>query len=168
MSLLGDAYAWFDRNVAGGFLPGGETQLGLPGAGLVERVAGQFAPGEQLPSGFQRPAQVAAVAPGGIFGGGAAVQAASGMTVVAPRAAAAPRGRTITATATVLPDGTIIPRRMVPGRSLITTEDVRTIKRMKKVSRLLGRAFPKAAKRKRRLSAPRTRTIVVQADGKKK
>ncbi len=165
MGLLADAYAWIDRNVAGGFLPGGETQLGVPGAGLVERVAGQFAPGTQLPSGFQAPAPTngAAVPAAGIFGGGAAALAASGMPSIAPRAPAGPRGRTITATATVYPDGTIIPRRMVPGRSLVTSEDIKTVKRVKKVSRALARAFTKPAKkRRRRYSAPRQVTVTAK------
>lgn len=181
MGLLADAYAWVDKNVAGGFLPGGaEIGSGLPGvalgqsigAGAVSLLTG--APQAAAPAGttiVQTAAgPVAVAAPGGIFGGGgAAMQAAAGMPVVAPRGVTAPRGRTITATASVYPDGTIIPRRMVPGRSLVTTEDLRTIKRVKKVSRALARAFPKPAKRKqRRLSAPRTKTVYVQASAKAK
>ena len=159
MGLLDDAFEWVDRNVFGGILPGGFTGgVGLPGAGLVERVAGQFAPGPQLPSGFVPTPQAAVpIVPqvgGGLFAGPAAAQAAAGMPVVAAMPAAAPRGKLITATARVV-NGQIIPIRMVPGRSLVTTEDLRTVKRVRKTMRLLNRAFPKPPKKRRRLSAPR-------------
>jgi len=157
VGLLDDAYDWFDRNVTGGFLPGGETQLGVPLAGLVERVAGQFAPGTQLPSGFQPAAQPPAVVgqAGGIFGGGAALTAANGMPVSFPRGPSAPRGKTVTATATVFADGSVLPGRMVPGRVIVTTEDLRTVRRVKKAKRLLDRAFPKPRKKRRSYRAPR-------------
>lgn len=160
MGLLSDAYTWIDRNLAGGILPGGFTGgIGLPLAGAVERVAGQFAPGPQLPqTPTGLPLVPTAVAAPGLFAGGAAFQAAAGMPVVAPRAAAAPRGKIITATARIV-NGQIIPVKMVPGRALVTTEDLRTVKRVRKTLRLLDRAFPKPRKKRRTYAArPRSHT----------
>lgn len=164
MGLLEDAYKWIDRNIAGGLLPGGETSIGLPLAGAVERVAGQFAPGPQLPSGYRPPAAPAApVSPAGaLFGTSAVGMAANGMPVVAPRPMAMPRGKTVTGVATIYPDGTVVPGKLVPGRPVVTTEDLRTVKRVKKAKRLLDRAFPKPKAKRRSYRAPRTRTVYVE------
>ncbi len=147
MGLLADAWTWFDANVAGGLLPGGHPVL-EPGATL----------GGVIPTPFVGIQPQAPVAPGVVqppvagfpaMGGQAAMRAAMGMPVAAAMPPGAPRGKTITAEARVFPDGTIIPVRMRPGRPLVMSTDLQIVKRMKKVSRKLARAFPAAPRRRR-------------------
>ena len=151
MSWLSDAYTWIDANIMGGVLPGGH-EVTAPGATI----------GGVIPTPFYgvQPANGAAPgAPaGGMFGAGAAVTAAQGMPTTFPGRPSAPRGRSVTATATVYPDGSILPQRMVPGRVIVTTEDLQTVKRVKKAKRLLDRAFPAPRKKTRRYCAPRRST----------
>lgn len=134
MGILQDAYAWVDRNVAGGFLPGGETALGVPGAGLVERVAGQFAPGPQLPSGTRLPA-VVPPAPLGPVGqptlGGA-------------------RGRLQTLVARQLPDGTVVPVRTMPGQPVLMSSDFTAARRVCRVGAKIKKMFPTASRSRKK------------------
>lgn len=128
MGILSDAYAWVDRNIAGGFLPGGETALGVPGAGLIERAAGQLAPGPQLPSGFRAPAVVPA-APLGPVG--------------APTLRAA-TGRLQTLVARQMPDGSIQPVRTMPGQPVLMSSDFTAARRVCRVGAKIKKMFPTA------------------------
>lgn len=131
MGILQDAYAWVDRNVAGGFLPGGEPELGVPLAGAIERIAGQFAPGTQLPSGFR----------------------ANGVPAVIPRAPLGPvgvpglaptRGRLQTLVARQMPDGTVIPVRTMPGQPVLMSSDFTAARRVCRVGSKIKKMFPSA------------------------
>lgn len=139
MGWLSDAYDWVDTNIAQGALPGGTPLLAkdtLLGGGVQGVLA---APA---------PAQIGApqLAGGGLFGGGAALQAAQGIAVRAPAPngaiAARGRGRTVTAVATVYEDGTIIPRRMLPGSPVAMSSDISAVKRLKTAKKRLNKAIP--------------------------
>lgn len=134
MGVLADAYAWVDRNIAGGFLPGGETALGVPGAGLVERVAGQFAPGPQLPSGTRLPAVIppAPLGPVGVPTVGCA------------------RGRLQTLVARQMPDGTVVPVRTMPGQPVLMSSDFTAARRVCRVGAKIKGMFPTARKSRKK------------------
>lgn len=154
MGILADAYKWIDANLAGGLLPGGHP-VAEPGATIGGVIPTPFV-------GIQPAATpTAAAAPGAmqVFGGGAAAQAALGFPVTAPRMMM-PRGRSIIAEASLMPDGTIMPRRMLPGRVVVTSADLKTVKRMKRAQGALNRAFP--THKRRRRSYTRTRVVTAK------
>ena len=86
---------------------------------------------------------------GGGLAGPAAMQAAMGMPVTAPRAPGAPRGKTVTAIATVLADGTVMPRKMLPGRALVTSADLATVRRVSRTLKAITKALPTKPARRR-------------------
>ena len=144
MSTLGDLYSWVDKNVAGGYLPGGAPTSAQATATATQRLAAQLAP--QGAAGAAYPATV--------FGGGAALSAAAGMPVSAGAATGGARGRTVTAIATVLPNGQIIPRRMLPGSPVAMSSDLSAVRRLKRARTRINRMFPAARRPKARSYRP--------------
>lgn len=148
MGWLSDAYSWVDANIAGGMLPGG-VDVTKPGATIAGVIPTPF-------YGIQpAAAPVAPVAAGsGMFAsGGAATQAAQGMTVVAPSGGAcAPRGKLVTAVAKVLENGQVIPLRMMPGTPVAMSSDLAAVRRSKAALKRLSKLFPSKGRSSNRAS----------------